>query len=178
MKLLSADIVNFKSLSHLHLDFQSSSGAPRNLTCLVGDNGAGKTTVLQAIALVLSLATRRTHVAYAFDWHGFLAERIGSMGRTRVELQIALTDAEVELTSSLFCTWYDSLAPDWRESHHIVEPSDHRIVTLVYEQNRLSSPQGDPGRQPILGAVLRQGVKPSRSGLAPPLPRPGRCLLV
>ncbi len=99
MKLLSADIVNFKSLGHLPLDFQSSSGAVRNLTCLVGDNGAGKTTVLQAIAFVLSLATRRTRFADAFDWHGFLAERIGSMGRTRVELQIALTDAEVALTS-------------------------------------------------------------------------------
>ncbi len=151
MKLLSADIVNFKSLSHLHLDFQSPAGATRNLTCLVGDNGAGKTTVLQAIALVLSLATRRTRFADAFDWHGFLAERIASMGRTRVELQVALTDAEVELTSSLFCTWYDSLAPDWRESHRIVEPSNHRIVTLVYEQNHLSSPQGYQAVNQFLG---------------------------
>lgn len=151
MKLLSARIVNYKSIEDLHLDFQTSSSEIRNLTCLLGDNGAGKTTVLQAIALVLSLATRRTRFADEFDWHGFLAERIGSMGRTRVELAIQLGDGEVELTSSLFRKWYDSLSPDWRESHQIVEPSDHRNVTLVYEQNQLSSPEGYAAVNQFLG---------------------------
>ena len=151
MKLATADIVNFKSLTNMPLDFRGTSGKVQNLTCLVGDNGAGKTTLLQAIALVLSLATRRTRFADGFDWHGFLAERIGTMGRTRVELQVELTEREVALTTSLFHAWYDSLAPDWRESHRIVEPSDHRSVTLVYEQNQLSSPQGQAAINQFLG---------------------------
>ena len=151
MKLLSAHIVNFKSIKDLYVDFQNPSGDIRNLTCLLGDNGAGKTTVLQAIALVLSLATRRTRFADEFDWHGFLAERIGSMGQTHVELALQLSDDEVDLTSSLFRRWYDSLSSDWRESHQIVEPSDHRNVTLVYQQNQLSSPEGYAAINQFLG---------------------------
>lgn len=148
MKIKSARIENFKAITGLAIAFDDGFGGIRDLTCLVGDNGSGKTTVLQAIALVLSLATRRTRFAHEFDWHGFLAERVGSHGKTRVELEIQLEEDEIRCTAELFRNWYDSLSADWRESHKIVEPSDLRQVTLVYEQNRLSSPQG-------LGAVTQ-----------------------
>jgi AAA15 family ATPase/GTPase len=59
MKLKTIEIDNFKGLKHFEMDLTDYSGKPRFLTCIVGDNGSGKTTVLQAIALVLSLATRK-----------------------------------------------------------------------------------------------------------------------
>ncbi len=151
MKLLSAHLVNFKSLGNLQIDFKNATGAARQLTCLLGDNGAGKTTALQAIALVLSLATRRTRFADQFDWHGFLAERIGSRGRTRIELEVQLSDSEIQLTTSLFRQWYDSLSTDWRETHQIIAPSEEQVVTLVYEQNHLSSPGGYQAVNQFLG---------------------------
>jgi len=51
------------------------------------------------------LATRRTRFANEFDWHGFLPERIGSLGRTRLELTIELGKEEVDLTLALFKKW-------------------------------------------------------------------------
>ena len=151
MKLLKAHIENFKSIKELPIDFNGTSQKIRHLTCLLGDNGAGKTTVLQAIALVLSLATRRTRSISEFDWHGFLSERIASRGSTRVELTVCFSKGEIELTRELFRKWYDSLSADWRESHKIVEPSDHRQVTLVYEQNRLLAKEGYPAVNQFLG---------------------------
>lgn len=49
----SVEISNFRGIRHLRLDFGStgSAGAPWNV--LVGENGTGKSTILQAIALAL-----------------------------------------------------------------------------------------------------------------------------
>jgi len=166
MKVREAHIENFKSLSDLRVDFREpAEGSVRPLTCLLGDNGAGKTTVLQAIALVLSLATRRTRFADEFDWHGFLAERIGSGGSTQINLTIELSEREVELTSSLFRHWYDSLSADWRESHQIVEPSTDREITLVYQQNQLTSPGGFAAVNQFLGRYYVKALSKSQPSL-------------
>jgi predicted ATP-dependent endonuclease of OLD family len=91
MKLKHVFIENFKGLKYLDMPLVSEAGdEPRRLTCLIGDNGSGKTTALQAIALTLSLATRRTRHPTDFRWHGFLPERVGSQGPTHVELTVEL----------------------------------------------------------------------------------------
>ncbi len=71
MKLNHVMIQNFKRIKGpLVMDFGSvHSDEPRPLTCLIGDNGSCKTTVLQAISLVLSLATWRTRLAKDFNWN-------------------------------------------------------------------------------------------------------------
>lgn len=155
MKLQRVAIENFKGIKALEIDFMSSSYTPRPLTALLGDNGSGKTTVLQAIALTLSLATRRTRQPADLAWHGFLAERLSTLGDTAVHLTVVLEPEEIRLTSALFREWYDSLSSDWRESHKIVEPSQRQIVDLVYESGRtsgrLSSPHGYAGVNQFLG---------------------------
>jgi energy-coupling factor transporter ATP-binding protein EcfA2 len=155
MKLGRIGLENFKGIKALDIDFASDDLPPRPLTALIGDNGSGKTTVMQAIALVLSLATRRTRYPSDLRWHGFLAERVASLGETNVHLQVMLEPEEVELTTSLFREWYDSLPSDWRQSHKIVEPSQHSSVELVYRAGRsagrLSSPQGYAAVNQFLG---------------------------
>src|SRR5271156_3530875 len=99
MKLRHIRIENFKGLKSLDIPLVTEPGSdPRRLTCLIGDNGSGKTTALQAIALTLSLATRRTRHPTDFRWHGFLPERVGSQGPTLVELTVELEQDEVDLT--------------------------------------------------------------------------------
>ena len=44
-------VTNFKLISDLTLDFHTEAGRPRMWTCLLGDNGCGKTSLLQAVAL-------------------------------------------------------------------------------------------------------------------------------
>jgi hypothetical protein len=47
------EIQNFRCLKRLSIDFQRPSRLPGHWTCLAGINGAGKTSVLQALAVVL-----------------------------------------------------------------------------------------------------------------------------
>lgn len=144
MQLKYARIENFKGVRHCEIDFTLPwSAALRGLTCLIGDNGSGKTTVLQAIALTLSLATQRTRQPTDFDWHGFLAERVSSMGETLVELVVIFDDEEIKLTRDLYRDWLDAWLREWPPHYHIMEePTEHREVTLRYEAGKLSSPQG------------------------------------
>jgi DNA repair exonuclease SbcCD ATPase subunit len=71
MKLKHVVIRNFKGLRDVAFPTDATPGALGPLTALLGDNGSGKTTVLQAIALTLSIATRRTRDIASFSWHGF-----------------------------------------------------------------------------------------------------------
>ena len=63
MKLRTVNIENFKGIKSLNFDLLNLEKKPRDLTCIVGDNGSGKTSLLQAIALPLSMATRRIRYA-------------------------------------------------------------------------------------------------------------------
>lgn len=152
VKLRRVTIENFKGVREFSIDFQPDPGVPpRWLTALTGDNGSGKTTVLQAIALVLSLATRRTRWASDLRWHGFLAERLGTLGRTRVEVEALFDPVEIEQTSALYERWLASATPDWLASHRVVAPAKNSLVTLVLQDGRVTSPQGLPATLQFLG---------------------------
>ena len=99
MKLERVVIKNFKGVRAVEFPTNAAPHALRALTALLGDNGSGKTSVLQAIALTLSMATRRTRDMASFSWHGFLPERVPSLGPTFVELVVAFEPEEVSLTS-------------------------------------------------------------------------------
>ncbi len=47
------ELSNLKGITSVELDFTASSGLPGQWTCLAGLNGAGKSTILQGIALAL-----------------------------------------------------------------------------------------------------------------------------
>jgi predicted ATP-binding protein involved in virulence len=60
MHVQSMRLKYFKRFRDKHLDFTDpETGLARNLVVLVGENGSGKSTVLQAIAATLGTATRR-----------------------------------------------------------------------------------------------------------------------
>jgi len=174
MKLRHAHIQNFKGVEDVEIDFASSAGTElRQLTDLLGDNGSGKTTVLQAIALTLSLATRRTREPADFNWHGFLVERVSSLGRTRVELDVVFDAEEIEATRSLFKEWRDSRSSERRDSRGVVPPGTNPKVTLVYEPGKLSSPQGDEGICQFLGRYYVKVLSKAQPYLRDQFPKLG-----
>ncbi|WP_434685963.1 AAA family ATPase [Pseudanabaena minima] len=53
MKLHSLEIENFRAIKHLELDFTDELSKPRLMTLIVGPNGSGKTSIFDAIAIVV-----------------------------------------------------------------------------------------------------------------------------
>jgi predicted ATPase len=138
MRIATLRIENFKGLASQEIDLRPTpSGEPRPFTLLLGDNGSGKTTVLQAIALVLSLATRRTEEPMSFRWPGFLAERVGSLGRTRVEIEVTFEADEIAATQELA-----DLYARTAKQGEVALPSDAKQVTLIFDESGLHSPGG------------------------------------
>ncbi len=165
MKLKHVVIENFKGVRSAEFPTDAAPHALRSLTALLGDNGSGKTSVLQAIALTLSMATRRTREMGAFSWHGFLPERVPSLGQNFVELVVAFEPEEIALTSELFTAWQESLPPERRQTMRIVPPSQHSEVTLRFEQGRPYSPQGFEAVNQFLGRYYITVLKDSRPDL-------------
>lgn len=100
MKLTHVHIENFKGIKECDFSLLDPDGRPWDRFCLVGDNGSGKTTVLQAIALVLGMATRKVDGSN-LDWPGFRPDTISSQGQTRIELTVRFTDEELSLQHSV-----------------------------------------------------------------------------
>ncbi|HEY0136779.1 MAG TPA: AAA family ATPase [Nannocystis sp.] len=149
MRLEHAQIRNFKAIRELSLSLLTTRGDPRPLTLLLGDNGSGKTTALQAIALTLSLATRRISAPAGLDWQGFLAERVGSLGPSRVALDVCFEDEELKTTRNLFDTWIAQQPLELQ--HRFAAPGDMKRVELIYEKGALFSPQGPGAISQFLG---------------------------
>lgn len=162
MKIRHVTIKNFKGIDYVEFPTENSARLPRQLTALLGDNGSGKTSVLQAIALTLSLATRRTRDISSFSWHGFLPERVSSLGPTFVDLRVLFEPEEVALTSELFEAWQDSLPSERRQQMKIVPPSQHPEVQLRFEQGRVTSPQGFEAVNQFLGRYYIKALKDTR----------------
>jgi energy-coupling factor transporter ATP-binding protein EcfA2 len=165
MKLKHVVIRNFKGIQQVEFSTATPSRSARPLTALLGDNGSGKTTILQAIALTLSMATRRTRDMASFNWHGFLPERVPSLGRTFVELDVAFEPEEVSLTSELFRIWEEGLPSDRRQLMKIVPPSEHSEVKLRFEDGHVSSPQHFEAVNQFLGRYYVKSLKDSRPDL-------------
>ena len=99
MKIESLTLRNFKRFEDLTIEFKNkATGEIANQFLILGDNGSGKTTILQAIALCLSMVTGRIQTISDFDWIGWLPERDWRWGKPEIEMTIQFTHDEIEAT--------------------------------------------------------------------------------
>ncbi|QTA93474.1 AAA family ATPase [Desulfonema magnum] len=134
MKVESVSIQKFKLFENLDVSFKNKTiEEVTNRFVILGDNGTGKTTLLQAVALPLALATRSVQSVFDFDWIGFLAGRFWKWGAPRIELQISFEDEELEATRKIARIWYDSQSNEFRADHSYVEPGDSHSVKLILD---------------------------------------------
>lgn len=132
MKVESIYIKNFKHFKELEIYFKNSildEVSDRYL--ILGDNGTGKTTLLQAIALPLALATGRIQDIADFDWIGFLPGRYWKWGSPKIEMQVLFEREELNATREVAQKWYKAQPPEYKEMHKFVAPGDSERVHLV-----------------------------------------------
>ena len=61
MKLHSLEIKNFRAINDISLDFTDLLSRPRTINLIVGPNGSGKTSILDAIHVVVKAHLRNTY---------------------------------------------------------------------------------------------------------------------
>lgn len=115
MKVESIQIQNFKCFDHLELSFKNrilDEVSDRYL--ILGDNGTGKTTLLQAIALPLALATGRIReIADENFFRSILVDR-------RINSNLAcLIERIVNRLERLDQVW--EWLPEWKKLRQLIE---------------------------------------------------------
>lgn len=167
MKLKRVHIKNFKGIKDVEIDFMGPSG-PRWMTALLGDNGSGKTTVLQAIALVLTLATKVRKGIGDFSWPGFLADRLGTLGPVSVSLLLEFHDDEIQaaISAANVCDkfeWMDRFPFLISPNSRIAKPEGNNEIAIDFDADSLTVSGGEGNRSLLLGremarAAIRSGT--------------------
>lgn len=154
MRIAKIRLENFKRFQTIEIPVRNRlTNDIANSLLLLGDNGTGKTTVLQAVALCLSLASWRTRNVFEFNWLGWVPGRYEQWGRPIVELEVHFTPIEIQATREAARKWFDFKAGDnqrrWHnpqgdskylEANEYVEPGDSQVVTLRLEGEHYSTP--------------------------------------
>ncbi len=147
MKVESISIQNFKLFENLEVSFTNPILEEVSHRFLIlGDNGTGKTTLLQAIALPLALATRQISEVKNFDWIGFLPGRYWRWGPPHIELEISFEEEEIEATHAIFKKWHDARNGE----SLLIEPGDSKLVRLTLDGEKCLAGTG-PERFQFLG---------------------------
>jgi len=133
MKIARVRLRNFKRFGDLELNIcNRATGDIASSYLIIGDNGTGKTTVLQAIALCLSMAASTTRSVREFDWLGWVPGRFERWGKPVIELEVHFSMAEIEATREAALRWFRS-RNGVTEGQPFVEPGDSPVVTVRME---------------------------------------------
>ena len=138
MKVASIHLTNFKRFEDLHIDLRSSStGDVANRFLFLGDNGTGKTTVLQAVALCLSLAFEGTKSVKEFRWPGWLPGRYQRWGKPTVKLELHFSPREIEATNE---AWRRYNSQKKRQQTWIdIVPGQSEVIQLTLDGEAVSA---------------------------------------
>jgi predicted ATPase len=134
MKVQSVQLKYFKKFRNIpDLDFTNpETGLARDLILLVGKNGSGKTSILQAIAATLGVATGRLKSLSALDWMGYNYEILSNnWGRfePEVNLQVQFSKPEIEAIKE----FHSKLLEMGRNLP--ISPAESHLVSLKWNWN-------------------------------------------
>lgn len=144
MKVEHISIRNFKRFRGLDLSFKNTElDEVSDRFLILGDNGYGKTTILQAVALTLALATRQIRNVGDFDWVGFVPARFYQWGRPHIELRVVFTPEEIAITKEVAARWYEAQSLEFKTRNGFVEPGDSQEVTLTLDGDTCRAPSAE-----------------------------------
>lgn len=142
MKIASIHLENFKRFDRLDVAFANTvTGDIANQFLVLGDNGTGKTSVLQAAALCLSMVSGKTRSVSDFDWIGWVPGRYARWGQPVIEIEVHFTDDEIAATREAAARWYRAL--NGRAERPYVEPGASPVVRVRLDGEHYSAVSGD-----------------------------------
>lgn len=134
MKVQSLHLKYFKKFRDQKFDFTDpETGLAKDLIVLIGMNGSGKTSILQAIAATLGTATGRLRKITDLDWQGYNYELLSNnWGRfePKVNLQVQFSRSEIEAIQD----FYSKLQEMGRNLP--IPPAESDLVSLKWDWRR------------------------------------------
>ena len=101
MKIRDIELRNYKRfVAEKNISFLNSDNTVNDLTLLVGNNGTGKSSILQAIVALIAPLTRDKFDVTTIDWGGFEYRYIQS-GRMPLHIQATIEFSEIELEETI-----------------------------------------------------------------------------
>ncbi|MCU0288929.1 MAG: AAA family ATPase [Acidobacteria bacterium] len=126
MKISRIILENFKRFKSQEIDLRNKlTGDISNRFLILGDNGTGKTTVLQAVSLCFAMASKQIKDVSDFDWPGWVPARYEKWGLPVVELDIHLSEEEIKTTIEIWKKWFELKKPSQK-----IMPGSNSKLTL------------------------------------------------
>jgi predicted ATP-dependent endonuclease of OLD family len=123
MKVQSLHLKHFKRFCEQSFDFTDpETGLAKNLIVLVGKNGSGKTSILQAIAAVLGNATGRLEK---------LSDLANSNWQQPTSIKMAVEFSPTEITATQEFYQENQLIDNF------IKPSAQQFVTLTFQNDKV-----------------------------------------
>jgi predicted ATPase len=136
MRLKEIQLRNYKKFTTrktLHFKRANKYDPNSDITLIVGNNGSGKSSILQAIVLTTATASRNGFNGQDFDWPGFEYRHIQT-GRLPCDIKCTYEFSESELEATA------KYAEELQDiGIKLYSPSTKQIVTLQYDYQKAKS---------------------------------------
>jgi predicted ATPase len=142
MKIKSLSLRHYKRFAaEQQIAFTNEQGQINDITLLVGENGSGKTSILQAIVAMIGNVNRRLKFTdLEKDWEGFNYQYLRNGNRTQIEVEIAFETEETQATLD----YANQLISTGKRINPL--PSQHSTVNLSwnYDTRIITASHGTP----------------------------------
>lgn len=137
MKIKSLSLNNYKRFNNWSRNFCDEAGNPHDMILIVGNNGSGKSSILQAIAMLIGSAVKPFTAPSDLNYPGFKWDNI-QRGKVPVSVQADLVFSKVEIDATRrLSTSLRERFPD----REFLPPADRSEITLSlnYSENKVRS---------------------------------------
>jgi AAA15 family ATPase/GTPase len=137
MKIKEITLQNYKRfVEPKTISFCDEDGDVNEMTLLVGDNGSGKSSVLQAIVSVIGTTCGRFTTPDELDWQGFEYDKLqpGKELNVCVNIELLLSDEEFKPIEKQWYEYHES-------NHYIICPN--MFLNLEYSKKSVTHAIGN-----------------------------------